>query len=134
MKKALLDTDILSYFLKGDKLIEEKAEAYLKLYGKLIISTITYYEILGGLEYKEAKKQIQRFELFSQKCDILNLSFISLKHSAKVFGDLKRNGITIGTADILIAGIALEHHLQLVTNNEKHYGDIEGLELINWKK
>lgn len=102
MKKALLDTDILSYFLKGDKLIEEKAEAYLKLYGKLIISTITYYEILGGLEYKEAKKQIQRFELFTQKCDILNLSFTSLKHSAKVFGDLKRKGITIGTADILI--------------------------------
>lgn len=134
MKESLLDTDILSYFLKGDKAVEEKIKIYLNLYGKITISNITYYEILSGLEYKEAYKQIQNFEQFTQKCTILNLTFISLKISAKIFGDLKRKGITIGTADLLIAGIAIEHQLQLITNNEKHYGPIQDLEIDNWKK
>lgn len=134
MKKALLDTDILSYFLKGDQTVEAKAEHYLQEHSNLTISTITYYEVLGGLEYKEATKQTQRFEEFILKCIILNLSFTSLRHSAKIFGNLKRKGITIGTADILIAGIAIEHQLQLVSNNEKHFEGIEGLEVVNWKK
>ena len=134
MKEALLDTDILSYFLKGDKPVEDKVKTYLSLYGKLTISTITYYEVLSGLEYKEAYKQIEKFEQFTQKCTILNLPFTSLKLSASIFGKLRRNGITSGTADLLIVGIALEHHLQLTTNNEKHYEYIEGLEIDNWKK
>ncbi len=130
MKESLSDTHILSYFLKGDKAVEEKVKIYLNLHGRITISNLTYYEILSGLEYKEAYKQIQKFEQFMQKCTILNLTFTSLKISAKTFGDLKRKGITIGTADLLITGIAIEHQLQLITNNEP----IQGLEIDNWKK
>jgi predicted nucleic acid-binding protein len=46
---------------------------------------------------------------------------------------LRRQGITIGTSDLLIAGIAIEKNLQLITNNKKHFENIEGLEMDNWK-
>ncbi len=47
---------------------------------------------------------------------------------------LAQSGITIGTSDILIAGIAIENGLTLITNNEKHYEPIRGLTIENWKK
>jgi len=35
---------------------------------------------------------------------------------------------------ILIAGVALSNNLVLVTNNEDHFRNIEGLEILNWSK
>lgn len=135
MKEALIDTDILSFFFKGDEMVGKKIVEYSKDYEKLNLSIITQYEVIKGLEYKEAEGQIKRFSKFIEtKCKIVNLSEASIKKSAKIYGDLRRKGITIGSLDILIAGIAIENKLQLITNNEKHYQDIEGLEIENWKK
>ncbi len=36
--------------------------------------------------------------------------------------------------DLLIAGIALEHNLVMVTNNERHFSRIPNLIIDNWKK
>ncbi|NBC06693.1 MAG: hypothetical protein GVY26_05820 [Bacteroidetes bacterium] len=47
---------------------------------------------------------------------------------------MRQKGISIGTSDILIAGQALEHDWVLISNNEKHFSHIEGLETANWKK
>ena len=39
---------------------------------------------------------------------------------------------SIGDADILIAATALEHGLIVVTNYQKHYQRVNGIELENW--
>lgn len=51
-----------------------------------------------------------------------------------IYAELRQNGITIGTSDILIAGIAIENGLTLITNNEKHYEPIQALKIENWKQ
>ena len=56
MKETLLDTDILSYYLKGDTDVDKKVKEYLKKSPTLVISKITQYEILSGLEYKKANR------------------------------------------------------------------------------
>ena len=134
MKKALFDTDILSYFLNGDDIITEKVQDYLLHHDKLLFSQITYFEILAGLEYKQASKEISKFEQFSSKCTILTLTENSLKESAKIYGELRRQGIQIGTPDLLIAGIAIDRNLVLITNNDKHYQPIDRLTITNWKE
>ena len=53
MQETLIDTDIISYYLKGNKKVITKVIEYLKEYPTLNISSITYFEILGGLEYKK---------------------------------------------------------------------------------
>ena len=134
MKEAIIDTDMLSYYLKGDLDVARKVRDYLGQYPNLKISIITQYEIMGGLEYKKATKQIREFENFLEECSVVNLTNTSIQHSAIAFGSLRRKGITIGTSDLLIAGQALEQGWELITNNEKHYRDIEGLDVGNWRK
>jgi len=134
LEKALIDTDILSYFLNGDEKVTAMVQEYLVHYDKLLFSQITYFEILAGLEYKQASRQISKFELFASKCSILTLTENSLNVSAKVYGELRRKGIQIGTPDLLIAGIAIDRNLILITNNDKHYLPIDRLTLKNWKE
>jgi tRNA(fMet)-specific endonuclease VapC len=55
---------------------------------------------------------------------------------APTFGSLKARmaaaGTTLDDFDLIIASTALAHNLTLVSNNERHFGRIEGLKLVNW--
>lgn len=134
MKETLIDTDILSYYFKGDRKVVENFQKYLEEYSYINIPIITYFEILRGLKYKKAIMQIERFENFISSNNLIFITKTSAKMSAEKFAELQIIGKTTGTSDLLIAGIALEHNLTLVTNNEKHYKDISGLKIENWKK
>lgn len=112
----------------------EKFNDYLRQFDVINISIITYYEVFGGLKFKKAEKQITEFEEFVNNNTIIHLSEESARISGNIFAALRKNGITIGTSDILIAGVALENELTLITNNERHYESIEGLRIENWKK
>jgi len=57
MKRGLLDTDILSYYLRGVPAVVERAREYLSFFGALEFSIVSYYEVLRGLEHMvQAKK------------------------------------------------------------------------------
>jgi tRNA(fMet)-specific endonuclease VapC len=132
--ESLVDTDILSFYFKGDLTVVGKFNDYLSEFDIVNISIVTYYEILGGLKFKRAEKQLKEFEEFVTNNSIIHISEESAKISGDVYSDLRHKGITIGTSDILIAGIAIENELTLITNNEKHYESIQGLKIENWKK
>ena len=134
MKPALVDTDILSEFLRGTPQVVKQVESYLKDYDSINLSIITYYEILNGLLYKDARKQLKKFTEFSHLNKILPLTISATHQAAEIYAELKKKGQPIGHTDCLIAGIALTNDLQLVTNNIDHFKRIKGLELINWLK
>jgi tRNA(fMet)-specific endonuclease VapC len=52
--------------------------------------------------------------------------------AADIYSYLRENGKTVDDADILIAAIVIKNNGKLITNNVKHYKNIENLSLINW--
>ena len=134
MKPCLLDTDILSEFLRGNPEVVSKTNEYLIKYGHISFSVITYYEILNGLLYKDARKQLKHFIAFSELNKVLPLTTKSAKISANIQAELRKKGTVIGHTDTLIAGIAIAGKLQLITNNVKHFKRVKNLDVSNWKK
>lgn len=128
----MLDTDILSEFLRGNRKVIAKTDEHLKEYGFISLSIITYYEILNGLLYKDAKKQLKGFEEFVSLNKVIPLTLRMAKTSANIQADLRKKGTEIGHTDTLIAGIAITSNLQLITNNTAHFKRIKGLEIANW--
>lgn len=62
---------------------------------------------------------------------------LPLDHDAvNTFGKTKvalgKKGQTLDDFDVLIASITLSHGGVLVTNNQRHFERIEGLQLENW--
>ncbi|MEI6052555.1 MAG: type II toxin-antitoxin system VapC family toxin [Opitutaceae bacterium] len=134
MKPSMLDTDILSEFLRGNLKVIAEVDKHLKEYGFISLSIITYYEILNGLLYKDARKQLSKFEEFVELNKVIPLTLPMAKTAATIQADLRKKGTEIGHTDTLIAGIAITSELQLVTNNTDHFRRIKGLEIANWTK
>lgn len=133
MKPVLLDTDILSEYLRGSVSVVENAKTYLTHYDKMNLSIITYYEILNGLLYKDAGKQLKRFEEFVSLNKVIPLTVSASRQAATIYAELRKKGQPIGHTDCLIAGIAMTNNLQLVTNNTHHFKRIKGLAITNWR-
>ena len=134
MTESIIDTDILSFYFKGDIKIIDQFNNDLKEFDQINISIITYYEILAGLKFKKAQKKFKSLKNLLPT----TISFICrkspLKDQEAFMHTLSKIGITIGTSDLLIAGIALDNPLTLITNNEKHFEPIKGLKIENLKK
>ena len=134
MKVSMLDTDMLSEFFRGNPKVIVKVEEHIEEYGNINLSIITYYEILNGLLYKDAKKQLSKFNDFVELNNVLPLTMSSAKIAATIKATLRKKGNEIGHTDTLIAGIALSNKIQLVTNNTDHFKRVKDLELANWTK
>ena len=134
MSPSMLDTDILSEFLRGNVNVVKNDDEYLKEFGFISLSIITYYEILNGLLYKDAKKQLKKFENFVALNNVMLLTLKSTKLAANIQAELRKKGRENGHADTLITGIAIANKLQLVTNNTDHFKRIKGLQLANWSR
>ncbi len=131
-QKALLDTDIISYLTKRNLKVAAQARKYEAIHGWLTISMMTRYEVLSGLMAKSATGQLLRFEQFCSRHEVLDLTDEIVIRAARIYADLSNRGTLIGDADILIAATALEHGLVLVTNNERHFNRVVGLQVENW--
>ena len=134
MPETLIDTDILSEFFRGNPIVIANIDKYLQNYTCLNISIITYYEVLNGLLYKDARKQLVKFKQFVELNQVLPLTIITVNKSAEVQSELRKKGKEIGHTDTLIAGIALVNNLELITNNIEHFKRIPKLKLNNWAK
>ncbi|OKH31198.1 VapC toxin family PIN domain ribonuclease [[Phormidium ambiguum] IAM M-71] len=132
MKLALIDTDILSMFFRGNSNVVAKFQAYLTVHPKINISIVTYYEIVSGLMHRDAQKKLSLFLEFAARNTILPLTQESVTLSATIYANLRRAGIPVDDIDLLIAGVAIANNLVLVTHNQRHFDRIEGLELEDW--
>ncbi len=132
MKSSMLDTDILSAFLRGNQRVIEKVDEHLQEHGFISLSIITYYEILNGLLYRDARKQLAKFEKFAELNRVIALTLPMAATAAAIQADLRKKGTEIGHTDTLIAGIAIVSNLQLITNNTNHFKRIEKLDIANW--
>jgi len=132
MNPALLDTDIVSYYLRGNQQVRDHVAHYLEEYPSLNFSIITYYEILSGLRYRDAQQQMATFQRFVALNRMLPLTSQSVDIAADLYATLRAQGNIIEDVDLLIAGIALEHEYELVTNNITHFDRIPELTITNW--
>jgi tRNA(fMet)-specific endonuclease VapC len=131
---VLLDTDILSMFFRGDPSVVSRMEEYASDHEKVYLSIITYYEILSGLRHIGAGKQIELFLEFCFLNEVLPLTLESASIAATNYANLRKLGTPLDDMDLLIASIAIENDLTLVTHNMKHFSRIPGIKLQDWKE
>ncbi|MCK9270662.1 MAG: type II toxin-antitoxin system VapC family toxin [Bacteroidales bacterium] len=115
MKRAMIDTDILSYF-----------------FDSIEICLLAHYEITSGLRARQAITQLSAFERFVDENKVILLTEKSSEISAELYATLRREGKPLDGIDLLIAGVAIENEMVLVTNNEKHFGRTPNLKIENW--
>jgi tRNA(fMet)-specific endonuclease VapC len=101
--------------------------------GRLFVSCVTLGELYSGA-YHLADPQ----PLLDKITDLLSDVFVVDFDAAcalefgKVRGGLLQRGISVATADLMIASAALSGNHTLVTHNQADYQHIPGLRLEDW--
>lgn len=132
MRPSLLDTNILTAFLKEHPRVVAQMEQHLDEIGRPSISVITYYELLRGLKELGSAHKLTDFEDLVNHLHLRRLTRRVMGIAADLYVELRRRGEPLEDADILIAATALAHDLVLVTDNEGHFRRIAELEIENW--
>jgi tRNA(fMet)-specific endonuclease VapC len=138
VNKALLDTDILSEIIKGiDPTVARSAAAYYQAFGQFTLSAVTVMEIVQGFQKNQSVRKLQSFMAQIAAEEVIDFGQAEGVLAGRISGELYRTGRPIGAADRMIAAIALEHGLELVTGNTAHLQRVQQLGypliLANWR-
>lgn len=130
MNRYLLDTNICIYYLKGKHGIDKKLE-YVGI-DNCFISEITVAELKFGTENSaNVGKNRKVLHAFINGLKVLPI-YDTLDIYAKQKTILRKNGMIVDDFDLLIGATAIAFELTLVTNNSKHFQNLEGITLENW--
>lgn len=127
----LADTDWVIDYLLGRQAAIESLEIMLP--AGLAISIIAYAEVYQGIYFgRNPIQSEQSFLALLARIDLLLITESIARHAARVRGRLKQQGLPIAMTDIFIAATAIEHDLELVSRNLRHFQRIPELRLSTY--
>ncbi len=128
----LLDTDTCSAHMRRPA---QLAHRFIQHIGGLAISSVSLAELYAGA-YKlpQANWLLALIADLLQEVQVIDFDAGCAHTFGQVRGTLLQQGISVPTADLMIASAALVHNLTLVTHNTKDYQNIPGLRLDDWLK
>ncbi len=119
----LVDTDVLIWNLRGNSTAAELLDGS----PPFSLSAITWMELVQGVRDSAEMRTLRRALRYWRATIVHVDESISARASFLVEEHALANSMQL--ADALIAATALETGLPLVTANDRHYRQIEGLEL-----
>jgi tRNA(fMet)-specific endonuclease VapC len=139
LAKSILDTDILSEYLKGhNPIVAERASRYTEEHHTFSLTSITVYEIVYGLELKGASQQLKRVMAWLRRNDIVTPSADDYVSAATIRATAEKQGTVLELPDCLIGAVAVRLGYTLVTGNTDDFQAIQktgvDLTLDNWRE
>ncbi|MEM6654661.1 MAG: type II toxin-antitoxin system VapC family toxin [Planctomycetota bacterium] len=127
----LLDTNICSAFVRRPSRLAHRFDQYS---GRLATSSVVLAELYtwaykrndpGPLVYSIERELLAELR-------VLDFCQEDGKRAGRLRGKLLIQGVVVPEVDLMIAAVALEHDLTLVTNNVKHFQPVPGLRVEDW--
>lgn len=131
----MLDTNICSFIMRERPVaVLERLQAAMEGQNSIVISVITYYEMLLGTVGKNASpRHTALVEAFVARLSaILPWEPAAAEEAMRIRKDLGAKGTPIGGNDTMIAGHALASECVLVTNNMREFSRVAGLRVEDW--
>jgi tRNA(fMet)-specific endonuclease VapC len=130
--KFLLDTNICIYIIKRQppQVLDKFRALDISEVG---ISSITVAELeYGAYKSQQTDRNRVAFNQFLIPLEIVPFDERATQTYGQVRSQLERQGIVVGSLDMLIASQAMSLGLILVTNNVRELSRIPGLIIENW--
>ena len=127
-----LDTDLLVAILRGKEEAWKKVEE-IDEESKGATTVINAFELFFGANKSQRKNEnVKKTSKLLERLAVFPLDFSSSRKAAEISATLVTKGETIDFRDAMIASIAIENNLTLVTRNNAHFKRIKDLKLELW--
>ena len=131
----MLDTNICSFIMRERPAsVIERLQEVAESQHQIVISVITYYEmLLGTVDRNASPRHARLVDAFVTRLSaILPWEAVAAEKATRIKQDLAAMGTPIGGNDIMIAGHALAAECVLVTNNTREFARVQGLRFEDW--
>ena len=132
MSVFVLDSNIVSFYLRQNRQIINKVQDTLLAGHEILIGPIAYYEVKRGLLAIKAERRLMEFTALCKVLGVGQLDNFLLDFAADIYSELRKKRQNIEDADILTAAFCKLHDFTLVTHNTKHFQVIAGLQYCDW--
>lgn len=96
----------------------------------LAVSIISVAELWEGVLFSRDRKRTEAmFRQFIENMVVVGIDNETCQRFGQVRGTLRKKGKLVGDLDLLIAASSLRHNLTLLTNNRRHFENIDGLRI-----
>lgn len=96
----------------------------------LAVSIISVAELWEGVLFSRDRKRTEAmFRQFIENMVVVGIDDETCQRFGQVRGTLRKKGKLVGDLDLLIAASSLRHNLILLTNNRRHFENIDGLRI-----
>lgn len=126
--KFLLDTNIITAWIKGEKEIADHIEKALGVYIPIVALGELYYGAAHSIHIQKNYAVVKKLAL---RYKVLLVDEAVAIGYGKIQATLRAKGSPIPENDIWIVAIALRHNLTLVTR-DKHFKEVNKLKLKSW--
>jgi len=126
MPAYCLETSFLVDFLRGRKRAINKYEEIKG--GKLETTSVVAWEVLRGPKLVGRVKEYEKAVRLLGRLKVVPFTLTSARIASEIERDLRKRGREVNLIDVLIAAVAIEEGLVLVTRDED-YKHIEGLKV-----
>jgi tRNA(fMet)-specific endonuclease VapC len=131
----MLDTNICSFIARErPPAVLDRLQAAVERQSTIVISVITYYEmLLGTIGRHAAPRHARLVEAFVARLSaILPWERTAAEEAVRIRRNLTAKGAPIGGNDAMIAGHALAADCVLVTNNVREFSRVTRLHVEDW--
>ena len=128
----LLDTNIVSYWMRGDEAVLERIKDHSP--SDLALSAVTLAEILYGIRKSPARKRERHAKIhaIATTIDLYPFDEQAAAAYAVIRCQLESTGEPISERDTQIAAIAQARNLAVVTHNVGEFGRVHHLKVEDW--
>ncbi|MBK6922028.1 MAG: PIN domain-containing protein [Deltaproteobacteria bacterium] len=130
MRKFLLDTDSVSYALRGHGDVGAQLRSHRP--SEVCVSAITVAELRFGAKRKASKRLHALIDTFVDAVEVVLFDHAAAIEYGRLGNILAERGTPIGEFDVLIAAHAVSLRCVLVSNNVRHFSRVPGLVVENW--
>ena len=129
-RRFMLDTDSVSFVLRGEGAVGTRLTTHAP--SEVCLSAMSLSELRFGADKRRAKRLHKLIDTFIATIEVVSFDAAAATMFGRVCAALRSKGTPIGILDTLIAAHAMSLNLTLVTNNTKHFKQVQGLKAQNW--
>jgi tRNA(fMet)-specific endonuclease VapC len=100
----------------------------------LTLSSVVVAELRYGADRSARRAENhERIDVLTSELQCLDFDLAAARAYGRIRSALEAEGVPIGPYDMMIAAHALSQSLILITDNEREFRRISGLEIENWR-
>ena len=124
----IIDTSAYSHFDRGDVRLKQFINPGAEIHLPLTVIAEVRGGSMYGTQHEVNEHKLRKF-IDSPRVTVLTPTLKTTELYGQIYATLRRSGKPIGTNDIWIAALALEHNLPLLTT-DKDFRCVPKLELL----